>query len=559
MVRHLITGGMDYHFVLALFATAIFCGMYYMSRVQRIRSARLRFVYFLLTFFWVMAYWSGTGVMTGFMPLYYVLFFMIYLTLFRLRYHVVLTIFLFSVLIGLGMVELKDPALIGLEAGDPQSIKGGMFSTLITMFFSLGLVNYLKVNYSLERHKALAAVEGLKESEAKANAATEDAIRASKVKSEFLSTMSHEIRTPMNAVIGMTHLLLEENPKEDQIENLSILKFSAENLMTLINDILDFSKIEAGKVKVEHIDFSLKTLVNSVREACALQAAEKDIALIFSWDDQLPEIVKGDPTRLTQILNNLVSNAVKFTTSGSVSVSVSLIGTTEESQLSEIQFAVKDTGIGISSDRHDTIFDEFSQASSSTTRKFGGTGLGLAITKRLVELMGSEIKLVSELHQGAEFSFKLSFEKSESDQYLTGTETKESLGSFNSLKVLLADDNKINIRLAKKFLDKWGVETVAVYNGLEAVEEVKKNRYDLVLMDLQMPEMDGAQATRVIRGMSDKSKSGIPVIAVTASSLVEEREKIESSGMDDFISKPFSPANLHEKIAKYTQASYRNR
>lgn len=504
-----------------------------------------------------MSYWSRTGGMTGFMPLYYVLFFMIYLTLFRLRYHVLLTVFLFAVLVGLGMIQMKDPAIIGLELGDSQSIKGSMFSTLITMFFSLGLVNYLKVNYSIERQRALDAVEDLKESETKANAATEDAIQASKVKSEFLSTMSHEIRTPMNAVIGMTHLLLEEDPKEEQVDNLNVLKFSAENLMTLINDILDFSKIEAGKVQVEKIEFSLKTLVNSVRESCALLAAEKDLDFILSWDEHLPEIVKGDPTRLIQILNNLVSNAVKFTSSGSIALSISLLNKYKEPDSFEILFVVKDTGIGIESDRQENIFEQFSQASSSTNRKFGGTGLGLAITKRLLELMGTKIELKSELHHGSEFSFKLNFEAGEINPHLQKNEGSKNLGSLEGLKVLLADDNKVNIKLAKKFLDKWGIQTVPVYNGLEAVEELKRNNYDLVLMDLQMPEMDGAEATRILRNMTDPNKRSIPVIAVTASSLVEERDKIESCGMDDFISKPFSPAELHEKIAKYAQPFYR--
>lgn len=552
LVRHAITGGADTHFVLALLATLIFCGMYYLSRVQRVRSTRLRFLYFLLTFFWVMSYWGRTGGITGFMPLYYVLFFMIYLTLFRLRYHVALTIFLFSVVTALGMIEISDPALLGLETGDIRHIKGAMFSTLITMFFSLGLVNYLKVNYSLERQKALSAVEGLKESEAKAKAAKEDAIRASKVKSEFLSTMSHEIRTPMNAVIGMTHLLMEEDPKKEQVENLEILKFSAENLMTLINDILDFSKIEAGKVQLEKIDFSLRALVNSVKESCMVLAEEKELDFILGWDNSLPDLVKGDPTRLTQILNNLVSNAVKFTADGSVAMNISLVGE-PSTETCEVQFAIKDTGIGIAADRQEHIFDKFSQASASTTREFGGTGLGLAITKKLVELMGSKIELQSELHRGAEFSFKLLLEKASDTSHKGENSPKTGLASLAGLKILLADDNRVNIRLAKKFLDKWQIETTSVYNGKQAVAALEQQMFDLVLMDLQMPEMDGAAATKCIREMDDPIKCKIPVIAITASSLSEELGKITDAGMNDFISKPFRPDELHEKISRYTQ------
>lgn len=541
--------------VLSLYAL-----IYYISRFKKVRSTWLRSGYLFLTYSGLMYSWTTTGGIVGITPYYLILTYMIYLTVFRLRYHILLSAAIFGTVIGLGIYQYFYPAVFGgAVVVPPESISNQLSAVLITMFFSLGMVNYLKLNYSIEKRKVLTANEELAKSEkealkAKEEAlrAEEEALRASQVKAEFLSTMSHEIRTPMNAVIGMTHLLIQEDPKPGQLENLNILKFSAEGLLALINDILDFSKIEAGKIAFEKVDFSLTDLVRSVREALAVKARDKGIELKILLDSDLPKVVKADPTRLTQILNNLVGNAVKFTKEGTVTIQLSR--KSSSGSQAEIEFKIIDTGIGIPLEQQDKIFEKFSQASTSTTREFGGTGLGLSITKRLLELQNSSITLESEPGKGTTFSFTLDLEiaTAKVENNLINFD-REMFSSLKGLRVLLADDNKTNILIAKKFLKKWDIEVVDVRNGLDAVNEVRDNNYDVVLMDLQMPIMDGAEATRRIRALADDFKSKIPIIALTASAMLEEQENMYSAGMTDFVSKPFNPSDLYKKIVRYSE------
>lgn len=540
---HLVTAG-----ILSIYTT-----LYYFSRFKRIRSTNLRLVYLFFTFSGLMYSWTTTGGVIGITPYYLILTYMIYLTVFKLRYHIVLSLFIFGTVIGLGLYQYNyPPAFGGNVVLPPTQIMNQLTASLITMFFSLGMVNYLKLNYSIEKKKVLLANEELAKSEQEALKAKEEAVQASQVKAEFLSTMSHEIRTPMNAVIGMTHLLIQEDPKPHQLENLNILKFSAEGLLSLINDILDFSKIEAGKIAFEKVDFSLKDLVRSVKEALAVKARDKGIDLRVKMDDDLPEAVKADPTRLTQILNNLVGNAVKFTKTGSVTIDLSVLKQSDSE--AKIEFKVIDTGIGIPQDQQDKIFEKFSQASASTTREFGGTGLGLSITKRLLELQNSFIELHSEPGIGTTFSFALIMDvavmKAKSNLINFDREMFSSLGG---LRVLVADDNKTNILIAKKFLKKWDINVVDVRNGRDAVQQIQDNDFDLVLMDLQMPIMDGAEATRHIRALLDGSKASVPIIALTASAMLEEQESMFDAGMNDFVSKPFNPSDLYKKIVHHTQ------
>lgn len=373
---------------------------------------------------------------------------------------------------------------------------------------------------------------------------------AAMAKQQFLSNMSHEIRTPLNAVIGITHLLLQEGPKEEQEENLRTLKFSSDNLLSLINDILDYSKIEAGKIIFEDTDFHLAEFVNSLKHVHHLQAEKKEVSFKVNIDPQLPEMVVGDGLRLAQILNNLISNAVKFTPSGSVSLDIRLHHTDEE--FIYVDFCVTDTGIGIDHALQEYIFESFTQASADTTRHFGGTGLGLAITKRLLNLQGSEISLDSSPGKGSEFSFRLPLKRSQ----LKSLHKKAMVSStdFSSLagyKVLLTEDNEVNILVASKFMQKWGLEIDYARTGLEAVEKIKMHSYDLILMDLQMPVMDGYTATYEIRAMEGQRFKNIPIIALTASVLAEIKVKVLESGMNDYLSKPFSPMELYSKIAHY--------
>lgn len=372
---------------------------------------------------------------------------------------------------------------------------------------------------------------------------------ATKAKSQFLSMMSHEIRTPMNAIIGLTNLLLMENPRSDQQESLRLLKFSGENLLTIINDILDFSKIEAGKMVIENIDFNLKESLSNITQLLEHRATEKNIVLRFTYDPALPKFIKGDPTRLSQVITNLVGNAIKFTERGFVDFSVKKLETSNGKL--HMRFAVKDSGIGIEEDKIKQIFESFSQASTDTTRKFGGTGLGLSITKRLLTLMGTDIQVSSVAGKGSTFAFDLIAEESLVTENVS---EKTTLADFSKRKihVLLVEDNRVNQVVAGNFLKKWGITYDCANNGAEALAMIQRKSYNLVLMDLQMPVIDGYQATKEIRSWThDTYFKNIPIIALTASAMGEMNNKVVSIGMNDYVSKPFQPAELEETISRY--------
>jgi len=376
--------------------------------------------------------------------------------------------------------------------------------------------------------------------------------KAALTKSQFLSTMSHEIRTPMNAVIGFTHLLIQLNPRPEQFEYLRLLKFSAENLLVLINDILDFSKIEAGKVEFEEADFLIKELVSNIRLALLQKANEKDVRLKLLVDHDLPDVLKGDPVRLGQILTNLISNAVKFTNKGSVTIVASLNQKLEDYTL--IDFEIIDSGIGIAPDKIDSIFESFTQAGADTTRKFGGTGLGLTITKKLLELMGSEIKVKSELGKGSTFYFSIKIKNSETQSInSTNNQLRIEEKSLKGVKILIAEDNQINVILAKQYMLLWDIDCDVAENGKIALTLVQTNDYDMVLMDLQMPEMDGYETTKAIRKLPQEKFKNLPIIALTASAMLDIKDQAFVVGMNDYISKPFNPNELYRKIASYSK------
>lgn len=388
-----------------------------------------------------------------------------------------------------------------------------------------------------------------KEGESRLKEAKEKAEEATQAKSQFLSMISHEIRTPMNGVIGLTNFLLHEHPREDQRKHLNLLRFSGENLMAIINDMLDFSKIEAGKITLEHIPFELRNFVDNVLQTLMLRATDKGIPLLLKCDENLPKTVMGDPVRLHQVLNNLISNAIKFTDTGFVFVTLTAAGKIENRH--RVEFIVQDTGIGISTDKLQAVFEPFTQASTDTTRKFGGTGLGLAITKRLLELMGSSIHAESVPGKGSTFHFALEFEEaaySEEEETVSKTVNR---GRPDHAHLLLVEDNDVNQVVALNYLGKWGFQVTIANNGREALDQIRQKAYHLVLMDLQMPELDGYEATRGIRNLQEPYFQEVPIIALTASAMAVDLNTLCETGFNDYVTKPFQPRELEEKILKY--------
>jgi len=374
--------------------------------------------------------------------------------------------------------------------------------------------------------------------------AKEKAEKAAKVKARFLSNMSHELRTPLNAIIGTSNILLQEDYLSSQRESFDVLKHSSEHMLHLVNDILDLSKLEAGKMELEKIPFNLKDFMNRVTTPFQ-KSVKPDIEMELTVSPDLDLEIISDETKLLQIMNNLLSNAVKFTNQGKIKVTARV----EKNVPHEITvyFGVEDTGIGIPHNKIRQIFDSFTQADTETTRKYGGTGLGLAICKYLVMKMGGEISVDSEPDKGSRFYFTATFNVNTQNAYVNEDSLKQ-LNSFEGIRVLLAEDNPINMLVARRFLQKWKLTVDEAVNGLEAVELYNKHQYDLLLIDLEMPEMDGIEVAAYIR----KTNQEIPIVAFTAAVYDNMQADLLTKGFTEFIPKPFRPEDLHKKILQLT-------
>ncbi len=386
--------------------------------------------------------------------------------------------------------------------------------------------------------------------------AKEQAESSAKIKEQFLANMSHEIRTPINGIIGMTNLLSDTALSKNQYKYLDNITNSADNLLVIINDVLDFSKLEAGKIEFEQVEFNIYSLLEKLIDTFKFKTKQKNLYLKLDINNNVPEYLFGDKIRLNQILTNLISNAMKFTEKGGVSIKVRAV----ENDINNITifFLVIDTGIGISKDKIKTIFLSFSQASSDTTRKYGGTGLGLTISKQLVELQGGKIYVKSIPNKGSTFSFNITFKKSNKTQKTPGktisVKTKETFENLNyhfKKSILLVEDNEINQLFVVTLLKKISINVDVANNGRIAIEKYKNNYYDLILMDLHMPEMDGYETTQYIRNNFGINKKNVPIIALTAAAIKGEKEKCINVGMNDYISKPFKQENFFTKITKF--------
>ena len=436
---------------------------------------------------------------------------------------------------------------IATQQSDIQKQQRSINFGKMTTGLSIALIVILSLlTLSLYKNNNLRAKanELLQDKNSELQLAKEKAEKASLAKAQFLSTITHELRTPLYAVTGLTHLLLEEDPKPHQKEHLNSLKFSGEYLLSLINNILDLNKLEANKVEVEKTSFNLKKRANDVLVALKKSADDRKNNLHFEFDETIPQKLMGDPLKLSQILINLIGNSLKFTQNGDIHVRIQKLS--ENADRTSVHFEIEDNGVGISKKKQKSIFETFSQASLQINRKFGGTGLGLSIVKNLLELMGSRIQLESQLGKGSKFWFDINFAVSEEIQDNNPNNIIYDVDyvALENREILIVEDNKINQMITKKILEKNKMKCLVADNGTDAIALVKQHHFDVVLMDIHMPGISGIEATQEIR----KFNKQLPIIALTAVTIDENLDDFYQAGFNEIIPKPFKTEEFFEKI-----------
>ncbi|WP_205510883.1 ATP-binding protein [Longitalea arenae] len=449
-------------------------------------------------------------------------------------------------------MQLEKELYEQLQAGIVQNRKRTVIvlaiSRLLTILGLSGIVilSLLIIRHIMRQHQL---IKKLKQAHDNETEARQQAIESANVKEQFLANMSHEIRTPINSVIGFTNLLQKSRLTEEQQQFVNLIQSASENLLAIINDILDISKIEAGMLRIEKNPFSLRGLCSSIETMFYHKAREKNLSFSIYIQENIPDTLNGDAVRLTQIMVNLISNAIKFTQKGGISINITSLAQNDDQV--QLRFSVKDSGIGIPASKVETIFERFQQGETDTTRKYGGTGLGLSIVKNLVQIQGGQIRVLSEPGKGTEFIFDIGYSLVTMGEAIPATvaeRTEISAGAFPDARVLVVEDNAMNQLLIKFTFQSWKVNYELADNGTKAIEWLQRATFHLVLLDIQMPLMDGYATAQAIR---KDLKSDIPIIAMTAHALAGEREKCLSYGMNDYISKPIHEKELYSLLTKY--------